>query len=221
MKNNKTIVMQKRINILSTVLLLAILFGLVSHCQVGTSEFMRGVREGYYEEMAREQCHSSSSVLLLPKNHTDAFKDSLYCSATGSYLPVCIESASVAVETEGKYRCAAVEYVSYVLIILAALFWIWLFLAFISKIKKGEIFSRANEKLLSLMGIVFVSIYALTWIGNRVYKFNMSRILALDNYKVVVDVPSTYSLAVGIGFLILSTVFTMGRKMKEDQEYMV
>ena len=45
--------------------------------------------------------------------------------------------------------------------------------------------------------------------------------MKLDDYVIGFDAPSIYPLVLGIALLFFAQIFAKGRKMEEDQEFMV
>lgn len=221
--------MQNKISLLSTVLLLAILFGLVSTC--GTSlRFERGFKDGYKEAMAEHDFDENQAetkgishlyeVCLWPKENVD-YRDSLFNLRSETFLKTSVSNVDIQITERLDLKYGGVKITAEIIIILAALVWIYLFLCFIANIRSGEIYVKINESYLCWMGIIFLAIYSLNWGCSLIDFYNLRNILDFENYRVAIQTPSTYSLAVGVGFLLISAIFSLGRNMKEDQEYMV
>ena len=71
------------------------------------------------------------------------------------------------------------------------------------------------------MAVMFLFWYAAEWADQLIeYTFIKSSI-ALENYSITMDKASIYPLVIGITFLLFANIFALGRKMKEDQEFMV
>lgn len=221
--------MQNKISLLSTVLLLAILFGLVSTC--GTSlRFERGFKDGYKEAMAEHDFDENQAetkgishlyeVCLWPKENVD-YRDSLFNLRSETFLKTSVSNVDIQITERLDLKYGGVKITAEIIIILAALVWIYLFLCFIANIRSGDIYVKVNERYLCWMGAIFLAIYSLNWVCSLIDFYNLRSILDFENYRVAIQTPSTYSLAVGVGFLLISAIFSLGRNMKEDQEYMV
>ena len=94
-------------------------------------------------------------------------------------------------------------------------------IGFLSAVNSGNIFEKDNERRLRWMAAMFLVWYAAEWANLLLeYSFIKSSI-ALENYSVTMDKASIYPLVIGITFLLFANIFALGRKMKEDQEFMV
>ena len=232
--------MQKKINILSTLLVIVLILGGVSTCTTRSSlqQMKEGWEEGYEEGYSAGQGMSSYekgysaglefkekanmrkvSLHLVPKDYRE-FTEEILNTETGTMEQMSLRDVQIGYKSDS----AGFNWVYLVLFLVVAfyfLFFISLLFRFIVSIKAGEIFDRDNEKLLRWMAVLFFIWYVVDWA--MVYsEYHVAKsMIALEDYYISMDRPSLYPLVIGIIFLLFAQIFAMGRKMKEDQEFMV
>ena len=116
------------------------------------------------------------------------------------------------------------RWLAIVLIILefsAFVFVIVKLVGFLSAVQSGRIFEKENERRLRWMAVMFLIWYAAEWGHSLVHYFFIKSSVALENYSITMERASIYPLVIGITFLLFANIFALGRKMKEDQEFMV
>ena len=232
--------MQKKINILSTLLVIVLILGGLSTCTTRSARqqmkagWEEGVEEGYnagrgmspYEKgyntglAVKEEINMRKVGLhLIPKDY-GKFTEEILNTETGDMEQMSLREVQIAYESDPE----GFDWVHLVLILALVfyfLFFVSLLFRFIVSIKAGEIFDRDNERLLRWMAVLFFIWYVVDWVMvYSEYHVAKSRI-ALENYYISMDRPSIYPLVIGIIFLLFAQIFAMGRKMKEEQEFMV
>ena len=233
--------MQKRINILSTLLIIILVLAGISTCtsRGARESFKEGYEEGY--EAARmqktpfqkgveagrkartaadEKLHIRSLRLhLVPKDYS-AYPETILNTKTGEEAPMVLSHVRIGLKDSKN----PLQWLTTVLIILAfaaLVLTIIHLICFLSAIKSGSIFEKDNERRLRWMAAMFLVWYAADWGVLLVdYSFVTSSI-ALENYAITWEPASLYPLVIGITFLLFANIFALGRKMKEDQEFMV
>ncbi len=83
------------------------------------------------------------------------------------------------------------------------------YIGVLGTVRRGGVFSEDLEWRTNHIGIELIVIYIIEWL--------LAFIMSSD----VIDCPSFGVLCSGIGLMIVAQIFALGRKMKEDQEYMV
>ena len=83
------------------------------------------------------------------------------------------------------------------------------YIGVLGTVKRGEIFSEDLERKTNHIGIELIIIYVAEW--------GLTLLLGID----VAQTPSFGVLCCGVGMMIVAQIFALGRKMKEDQEFMV
>ena len=229
--------MQKRINILSTLLIIVLVLGGMSTCS--HESFKEGFEEGYetvekqktpYERgyeagekagaAIKENLHIRSLHLHLVPKDIRAYPETILNTKTGEEAPMVLNQVGVRLKDTKN----SLQWLTVVLIILAfaALVVVIInLIGFLSAVNSGNIFEKDNERRLRWMAAMFLVWYAAEWANLLLeYSFIKSSI-ALENYSVTMDKASIYPLVIGITFLLFANIFALGRKMKEDQEFMV
>lgn len=233
--------MLKRIKLLGTLLIIALVLGGISMCstrEIGHSfekGFKEGTEEGYaratgdrsfaFEKgrqvgvAARQKVDSWTTLHLIPKDYR-AYPDTVINVRTGMPMPVSMRTARVRLGTTAQ----PLKWLRSTLIVLYALTiiaFIILLIWFISTLKTGEIFNKENERKLRWMGILFLISYAVGWAIEGIDYAFIKSIVTFENYSVAMDRMSAAPLIAGIIFLLFAQIFALGRNMKEDQEFMV
>lgn len=229
--------MLKRIKLLGTLLIIALVLGGISMCstrEIGQA-FEEGYDEGYarargghslaFEKgsqvgaAARQKVDSWSTLHLIPKDYTN-YPETILNAKTGLLTPLSMRTVRVRLGTDSQ----PLKWLRSTLLALYALTFIAfiiLLIHFISTLKTGEIFNKENERILRWMGILFLVSYAVGW-GLKGIDFAFAKsAVAFENYVVAMDRMSAAPLIAGIIFLLFAQIFALGRNMKEDQEFMV
>ena len=230
--------MQKRINIVSTLLLVSLALGFVLYCT--GSDVLEAWNEGEREAFADFESDSVSSyekgyeaglaasekmpfhkgtVNVVPLNYSE-YSETVSNAMTGDEIQMSLREIKVLLpETTNK-----LQWISIVLAIIAffaIVFFVWQLLSFIIEVKRGNIFVKSNEWKLSCMGVVSIFWFVADWVTEIIeYSFLRSNV-SIDGYVVVMDYPALFPLIIGLVFLLFSAVFSLGRKMSEEQEFTV
>ena len=233
--------MQKRINILSTLLIIVLILGGISKCTVRESResYKEGYKEGY--EAARtqktpfqkgvetgrkariatdEKLHIRSLHLhLIPKDYS-AYPEMILNTKTGEEAPMVLGDVRIGLK-DAKNPLRWLSVVLIILALIALVFAIVKLISFLSAVKSGRIFEKENERCLRWIAVMFLIRYAAEW-GHELVQYSFIKSsVALENYSITLEKASLYPLVIGITFLLFANIFALGRKMKEDQEFMV
>lgn len=232
--------MQRKINILSTLLLIALAFGVISFSTDGKSaeSFKEGAEADYYDYNGEESVAFQKGVEagtaakeklpffrfnfivnLVPDKYTEC-PQTIMNAATGQEMRMSLRTVKVTLP-ENDFKFEWLGIVLAIISIIASILFIWLLLSFISNIKKGEIFVKKNEKKLVWMAVIAIYWFAAAWATEIAYYPFIKNAVAIDGYRVAMEHPSVAPLILGITFLLFAAIFSLGRNMKEDQEYMV
>ena len=232
--------MQKKINILASLLVIAIVLGGLSPCTRGSFRegFRRGTEEGLsaYEagkqagENVREKIVHEHSVdlHLLPKDY-QAFPQTLLNTKTGELMQVSLQEVRVGFDKESDEAGSWPEnllstlavILLFVVCIGGSIAFVLLLFVLITSIKSGSIFVKGNEKVLRWMGTIMLAWYVTDWIYTLSGYLHAKSIIALEDYTVLFEAPGIFSLVLGFTLLLFAQIFAKGRKMEEDQEFMV
>lgn len=233
--------MQKKINILSTLLVIALILGAVSTCTTGSARqamkagWEEGLEEGYnagrgttpYEKgyntglAVKEKTNMRKvGVHLVPKDY-GGFTEEILNAKDGSMEQMSLRDVQVNLKSPDSGGSGWIAPVFFIVLVFYFLFFIFLLFRLISSIKAGEIFDRDNEKLLRWMAVLFFIRYVADWV-TAFSEYHLAKSsVALENYYISMEHPSFYPLVIGIIFLLFAQIFALGRRMKEDQEFMV
>ena len=233
--------MQKKINILSTLLVIALILGAVSTCTTGSSRqaIKAGMEEGWEEgynagrgmspyekgynaglELKEKTKMRKIGLHLVPKDYRGFYEEILNVK-DGRMEQMSLRDVQVNLKPSDSDGPVWLSMVFLVVMVFYFLFFIYLLFRLITSIKAGEIFDRDNERLLRLMAVQFFIWYVADWVTAYSEYRVAKAAVELENYSIVMDHPSFFPLVIGITFLLFAQIFAMGRKMKEDQEYMV
>lgn len=224
--------MQKKINFLASLLVISIVLGGLSTCS--DASFQEGFHRGTEEGIAKYELGYASDeddgeglekvyiaqLSLLPRDYR-AFPLSIRNTLSGAEVPMALEEVKLAIHQEDMEDIVWFPAV-YGLLGLAA--WIAFFIllfVFVTSVKSGGIFLKGNEKTLRWMGGILLGWYALGWVDSLLLFFRVRSLVKLDDYVIGFDAPSIYPLVLGIALLFFAQIFAKGRKMEEDQEFMV
>jgi hypothetical protein len=228
--------MQKKINLLSTLLVIAIVLGGLSTCS--TRSYKEGFEEGYntasnlldksdaYKAGAANGAAAKEklgfrtvNLHLIPKQFP-GYYETVLNTKTGESEPMSL----VDVEVKLTGESSASKWIHGVILgvgIVCILAFIFLLFYFILTIKSGEIFDKGNERALRWMAVVFFALFVCDLAYSLLTYSLVKSAIALENYSIELEKPSVFPLILGITFLLFAQIFAMGRKMKEDQEFMV
>lgn len=225
--------MKKRLNLLSTILLIAFGTQFLMQTFYMAPEIIQSFREGYEAgthlgEKAVEQ-NSNSLVLLgeelmpvplnLAPNQYGHLPDSLYNTKTGNWMPANIDSVIVEYKKEINLYEQLFIFLTSLLytagLIVAFVYFIRLVLA----INKSVIFEWKNVKRLRRIGAGFIVAFICNFIMEYInYNFASSHIL-LSNYTIsCMSLFKGVNLIFGFISLLLAEVFAIGLRIKEQQE---
>ena len=228
--------MQKKINLLSTLLVIALVLGGLSTCS--TRSYKEGFEEGYNTASnlldksdaykagaangaaARDKIdHRSVTLRLIPKQFP-GYYETVLNTKTGETEPMSLVDVEVMLDGENS----APKWIHGVILgvgIVCFLAFIFLLFYFILTIKSGEIFDKGNERTLRWMAVVFFAVFVCDLAYSLLNYTLVKSAIALENYSIEWERPSVFPLVLGFTFLLFAQIFAMGRKMKEDQEFMV
>jgi len=229
--------MQKKINILSILLMLFLLFGLVSTCN--NPDFREGMKEGY--EDAREDYKNDNGLsaavkttdvaelsespivrritVNLARKDFHCFGEKVVNTKTGDVLPASIQKAIIIIENSESSSWLPITLA--IPVIPGGIFFVRLLMSFIAEIKDGDIFVKGNEWKLKWMSVLALYWGLAEWICEVVEYSYVKSTVEFEDYIVSFDKPSVLPFILAITFLLFAEIFALGRKMKEDQEFMV
>lgn len=214
--------MKKKVNILSAVIFLVLLVNCAGSLFYAGLGFYDGVSAGVADS------HGAHSVMMDMRPMVAEFMpgslmsqpESLTNTITGKQVPIQVTQAIVWLDkghTDGLayYLSCLCNLVAAALLLLA----IWRFYCFIRNINRLEIFTWSNVRLLNKMGcllifsFVFNLLYA--WLNNWIVSGVFS---AGDRVLDWISPVVSTSIIIGIAALVMGEVFTIGIRLREEQE---
>lgn len=107
---------------------------------------------------------------------------------------------------------------SWIFVIAIVMFWFH-FIKLILAVNRGMAFDRPVERRLRFIGWLLIVMYAAEWGMELLFYRANGGMIDVPGYEVVMDDhPSLMLLLTGIGMLLVSQIFAIGRRMKEEQE---
>ncbi len=216
--------MQKKINLLATLLVIAIVLGGLSTCTRGS---FRTGWESERDEMPEFAVNTGLDIVA----RDNFYPQTLVNTKTGEQMQVSARSVvvgmnkmpdDVAPESRGGKVLHTAWYILMFIVCLGGpIAFVLLLFVLITSIKSGGIFLKGNEKTLRWMGAILLAWYAVDLIESLRHYFFTKSLIALEDYRIIFEAPSFYPLVVGFTFLLFAQIFAKGRKMEEDQEFMV
>ena len=225
--------MQKKINLLATLLAISIVLGGLSTCssasfqegfQVGTDEAMTKYEMGYKTgENLREKalCAYIADIRLLPRNDYRSYPFSILNKKTGEEVPMAPQVVRLAIPKEDEADFVWMPILMGAIAIGGVIAIILLLIIFVTSVKAGGVFLKNNEKALRWMGGILLGWYVLDWAMTLSAYFRTKELVSLEEYWVWFDAPNVYPLVLGFALLFFAQIFAKGRTMEEDQAFMV
>ena len=216
--------MQKKINLLATLLVIAIVLGGLSTCTRGS---FRTGWESERDEMPEFAVNTGLDIVA----RDNFYPQTLVNTKTGEQMQVSARSVvvgmnkmpdDVAPESRGGKVLHTAWYILMFIVCLGGpIAFVLLLFVLITSIKSGGIFLKGNEKILRWMGGILLGWYALGWVETLSAFFRARELVKLEDYLIVFDAPNVYPLVLGVALLFFAQIFAKGRKMEEDQQFMV
>lgn len=218
--------MKKKVNLLSAVIFLVLLINFsVSLFYVGLG-FCEGVRMGV-EGAERVRGLKSEKELSVTPVLLDFAPVSMVISTEtatnaidGKEVPMQATQGIVwldGYETNGLvyYLTSLCSMVAVVFLLVA----IVRFVRFIRGINRLEIFTWANVRLLKSMGRLLILYYALNLLYTWLTYWQVSQVFAIEGRMLDWVSPVVHtSVFLGVAALLMGEVFTLGLRMREEQE---
>lgn len=191
-----TIVMTilKKINTLSIVLIAATIIGVGLDLGVKWIDYGRGFVDGVREGYAEEKA--------LEDNGKEVTEDDV------TYIAADSEEKETKT-TFGEFIVALMA-ITLCIVTVAAFFRLVLnYIGVLGLVRRGDVFSEDLEWRVNHIGIGLIVLYVAEW--------GVILLLGGD----LAESPGCGVLCCGVGMMIVAQIFALGRKMKEDQEFMV
>ena len=152
----------------------------------------------------------------MTKTNTSVTNDSVYNKKSGTMLPAKSDSFEVKIQSD----YASLDILHSLLLVFIPIYAIIIFIKFFISVYKDNVFDSKTENRVRILGIIQIVMYVL----NYIYE-----VLIVNKANSTVDIEgfcinnSGYNddkslLYIGFILLILSEVFRMARRLKEEQE---
>lgn len=206
--------MKKRINILCTLMLIALVLG------VKNFDDFRGKNPNVKYQDISENNSSAEQVW----QHIDIFPDNLivadtlYSATSGEAYDACLYSKHIAVKVPAPslFTRILVKAGSLITSIALILFWVC-FIRLIVFINKG-VFNEMSVKRIRWMGWLALIIYPGKWLSVGIPDLILRRQISFEGYEIAQTMPQMTWLIIGFGLLMFSLIMKMGMEMKEEQD---
>lgn len=202
--------MKKRINILCTLMLIALVLG------VKNFDDFRGKNPNIKYQYIAEGNIVRQHIDIFPDNLIAA--DTLYSATSGEAYDACLYSKHIAVKVPAPslFTRILVKAGSLITSIALILFWVC-FIRLIVFINKG-VFNEMSVKRIRWMGWLALIIYPGKWLSVGIPDLILRRQISFEGYEIAQTMPQMTWLIIGFGLLMFSLIMKMGMEMKEEQD---
>lgn len=159
---------------------------------------------------------------IMTGNNTSESNDSVYNKKSGTMLPLHSDSFIVKVQS----KTHTLYFLFGFLITIIQLYAIITFIKFFISVYKGNVFDSKTENRARILGIAQILISLIDYIYSALIVKEANNTIDIEGYEINSDVlgisvSSNPTLYIGFILLILSEVFRMARKLKEEQEFTI
>ncbi len=159
---------------------------------------------------------------IMTGNNTSESNDSVYNKKSGTMLPLHSDSFIVKVQS----KTHTLYFLFVFLITIIQLYAIITFIKFFISVYKGNVFDSKTENRARILGIAQILISLIDYIYSALIVKEANNTIDIEGYEINSDVlgisvSSNPTLYIGFILLILSEVFRMARKLKEEQEFTI
>lgn len=159
---------------------------------------------------------------IMTGNNTSESNDSVYNKKSGTMLPLHSDSFIVKVQSKSH----TLYFLFVFLITIIQLYAIITFIKFFISVYKGNVFDSKTENRARILGIAQILISLIDYIYSALIVKEANTTIDIEGYEINSDVfgisvSSNPTLYIGFILLILSEVFRMARKLKEEQEFTI
>lgn len=159
---------------------------------------------------------------IMTGNNTSESNDSVYNKKSGTMLPLHSDSFIVKVQSKSH----TLYFLFGFLITIIQLYAIITFIKFFISVYKGNVFDSKTENRARILGIAQILISLIDYIYSALIVKEANNTIDIEGYEINSDVfgisvSSNPTLYIGFILLILSEVFRMARKLKEEQEFTI
>lgn len=182
------------------------------------AEFEMGYEVGAQSERLKDII--STSVSVRPRDKR-VFADSIYNETTGHYCKMNINAVDINAPQLNNYTCYNFEiFLAIVAYIAMIVFWIYFInVIFMVNYDDKEIFTRKLEHKLMIAGIS-LAIYGICIIICSYIDLYIARdIFSFADYRIVANNTDSFiMLVIAVGIIMVSQIFGIARRLREEQE---
>ena len=184
-------------------------------------EHQEQFNEGY--KAGREHAGFSDNVpYTMTEANTSVTNDSVYNKKSGTMLPAKSDSFEVKIQSYSFVTDILLGF----LLTFIQIYAIITFIKFFISVYKDNVFDIKTENRVRTLGIIQIVMYVWSLIYGGLITYKANSIVDIEGYEINSDVlgisvSSNPTLYIGFILLILSEVFRMARKLKEEQEFTI
>lgn len=222
--------MKRRLNIFALLILLALTIHTGYTLFYSWEEISTAYKEGYenakeFPEQPNKQKKkllSRHDICIRKKAGGTAIIDSIYNTKTNSYIPTDIQKMQISIpdnESAGYKVSIAIMALLLVPTVIAV---IVLFLKLIGAIQSALLFTKTNVLRLRWIGGCLLLIAAIYTIGNYMELVSVRSAIEISGYEItsegMIEFPSLINALIAF---LAAEVFSIGLKLKEEQEFTI
>ncbi len=217
--------MRKKLNLLCALIFLVLIASFFNAFRIT----MLGFRDGYNTTKTDIENHTYDNQLLSFKpiflfpTEISAMKDSVTNTVTGERIPVTYTEIGVFSKIDPdkseKIGASLLPAVTGFLRGILGIAAIVVFIRFVYRINKSEIFDWRNVKRLRRLGIYLCIAYLCKFVTIYMQSVELSKSFAIDGYELDYCAGlSNPDLLLGLLSLVFAEVFAIGLRLKEEQD---
>ena len=213
--------MKRRLNILCVIVIFVLAYSVLEAAYFMGMGFTAGIKAGFREIDAKEkkEMMNIQVISVIPHFGDNLLVDSVYNQKSGEYVPAFYGQLVVSVDTHPRISTKIISFLATMVHMIAAIWAIVVFLRLVISINKSDIFNWKNVHRLRRMGWMLFICFICVTITALINAFNVEKVFSLRGYSLnISDMLDITSLVLGISALIVAEVFSIGLKMKEDQD---
>ena len=195
----------------------------INNWDSSVNSFMQGYNESSMRRV-NETPKDLFSLHLSAKDLQHYYTDSLMNLKTNTFLPVKYQNVEVSYQFNDtydhgmqlKYRVIffIIVFVLFILLIAVPVY----FFRIIGAFYKNDIFSYINVKILNILGVLLVIIFALG-ITLDIVSFNYQKsLIEIPNYSLSIYLSGAEWLFMGLISLLIASILKRSVEMKEEQD---
>ncbi|WP_455592841.1 DUF2975 domain-containing protein [Bacteroides sp.] len=209
--------MKRRLNILCLLVMIVISYSLIESLYYFSVGFNAGVEMSQTPEGIK-QAMTMKPIAVAPSSFSQ-FPDSVYNEKTHTYVPALygqlVVSVPVQTSTAKMLMNSFVQMFAIAMSVVAVI----MFIQLIVSINRSRIFEWRNVRRLRWLGGALILHYLCMLIPLLMAGREVNEVFALRGYTLhQSDLASILTLVLGIVSLIVAEVFSIGLKMKEEQD---